>query len=147
MAITAIILSMILMLISGASHSFRRTNDEVNLQMEAQVAINQLSTLAMEAKDIGDNSDPSSEDTKYIIQNIDGTFYGVVFIKSDKKLYLINPLLSASDLDAADKYNLLAEYVSTFKITLAGKNATIDILFALGDEEYPVNRKVKIRNK
>jgi prepilin-type N-terminal cleavage/methylation domain-containing protein len=47
MMIAAIILSMIFLFINSASKGFRKTNDNVNLQIEAQTIINQLSNLVM----------------------------------------------------------------------------------------------------
>lgn len=151
MAITAIILSMIIMLISGASHSFRRTNDEVNLQMEAQIAINQLSAIAMGATKI-DEVPSTPSDKKYIINGIAGKeSYGVVYIDSVHKLYLIQktPTVTVADLaTVTDENNLLAEYVTSLEINnpTGSKTATISISFKLGEDTYSISKKVKIRN-
>lgn len=149
MAITAIILSMIIMLISGASHSFRRTNDKVNLQMESQIAINQLSTIVMGAKGISAITAPLPADKQYIIQGITGKdSYGVFYRDSDHKLFLIQkPTVASSDFATiSEEDNLLAEYVSVFNIAITSKTASIDISFELGEDSYLVSRKVKIRN-
>lgn len=150
MAVTAIILSIIIMIISVASNSFRRTSNEVNLQMEAQIAINQLSTLIMEASDIENSTNPVPVGcvAKYIICNdgIGANYYSVVFINN--KLYLASKT-TRDAVDAVvptDADNLLAEYVSGFAIALPNKTATIDISFTLGKETYSVSKKVKLRN-
>lgn len=154
MAISAIILSMIIMIISSASKSFRRTNDEVNLQLEAQTTINQLSNLAMEASKIEKslNIPPPIED-KYIITSLPKS-YAILFIKDVQRLYLIDEdTPSAADAaaysdteDFRAKY-LMAEYVDEFTISGYGTNKiTINITFKLGSDIYKVNKKIKLRN-
>ena len=48
--ISSIIILMIIFFLNTAFKGFWRTNDDVNLQMEAQTIINQLSTLIMESE-------------------------------------------------------------------------------------------------
>jgi type II secretory pathway pseudopilin PulG len=155
MAITAIVLSMIVLLINTATHSFRRTNENVNLQLEAQVTMNQLSTLVMEAGSIEDSTTGTETgDIKYLLVN-SSDCYAVFFRESEKKLYLIqkdtkvladevNPTIN----DEAQNTYLLAEYVSDIEIDHSKDGiAVIKIVFQLGEEPpYTANKKVMLRN-
>jgi len=147
MAISAIILSLIIIIISSASRIFRRTNDEVNLQLEAQTTINQLSNLSMEAsKIVHIDPPPSSFEEKYIITCV-GKSYAVLFSKTEKKLYLMKGINDSDVITKTytDAGNLMAEYVDIFTIT-GVKKVTINITFVLGDDTYSVSKKVNLRN-
>ncbi|MHB8131024.1 MAG: prepilin-type N-terminal cleavage/methylation domain-containing protein [Mobilitalea sp.] len=165
MAITAIVLSMIVMMISVASRSFTRTNENVNLQMEAQVAVNQISKLVMETYRIDDTSTTNITpplDVKYRLFNSADLAvipkYAIVFIHDKKRLYLIestltSPVVNADDINPiatveAEYTYLMAEYVESLAITIStnSKTATIELKLALGDTEYSVSKRVKLRN-
>lgn len=156
LAISAIILTMIIMIISSASKSFRRTGNEVNLQKEAQVTINQLTNLLMEANDINISSNllPTSDDKKYLITYL-AENYAVLFIKKEQKLYLIKdePMLPADDVIYTDSDDftaryLMAEFVKDFEIKdYDTKKVTVAITFEIDDKEYSTSRKIVLRNK
>jgi len=152
MAITAIVLSMIIFIISVAANSFRRTNENVNLQLEAQRTINQLSALAMETSDINKSDKLADPDVRYLLKGTTGSYsYAITFIKAKNKLYLVqkDTVEEANVVNPLDNENeyLLAEYVDKFEIAFEDKKtANISITFKLGDEEYPISKKVKLRN-
>jgi type II secretory pathway pseudopilin PulG len=150
MAISAIVLSMIMIIISIASKSFRRTNDEVNLQLEAQTTMNQLSNLIMEAGRIEESANkPSSADKKYMIST-GSKCYALLLIKDDMRLYLMegNTKEEADTAAYSPEANLMGEYIKDINISgLQLKKVTIDLTFTLGEDEYDISRTVKLRNK
>ena len=150
MCISIIVVLMIIVFINGALHVFHKTNNDVNLQMEGQTAINQLVDLSMEAKAISDKTIISAQDERYEIDNpVDDYF--VIFRRDRKKLYLIEKtgtmILSTALPD--DKENLIAEYVSDFSISTIGSDTTrkeIIMTLLLGDETATVRKNVNLRN-
>jgi prepilin-type N-terminal cleavage/methylation domain-containing protein len=150
MAITAIVLTMIILIISVAANGFRRTNENVNLQLEAQITINQLSALAMETNEIKESDKLTNPDVRYLLKGTTYS-YAITFIKAKNKLYLVQKdtleeVDAVNPLDNENEY-LLAEYVDKFEIAFEDKKtANISIIFKLGDEEYPISKKVKLRN-
>lgn len=154
-AITAIVFSMIVMIIVTASHGVRRTNENVNLQMEAQSAVSQLSVLTMEASNVVASTTTLYPDRRYLVTTPD-YYYAFSFDASESKLYLIQvdnlPAYSITSVDTpavtpTDEENLLAEYVKDFTINLSGKTAVIDLELEMGDQSYQITKKVKLRNK
>jgi type II secretory pathway component PulJ len=151
MAITAIVLSMLILIINTAAGSFKRTNENVNLQLEAQITVNQLSTILMEASGISTGS-AAAPDVKYLLSG-SPYCYAVYFIKDENKLYLISAGLT-DDADrvtrtetiASEAQYLLAEYVKSFDISLEGKTAKLKIEFELGDQTLTATKNVKLRN-
>jgi hypothetical protein len=131
-AIAAIILSMVALMINTAAKSFKHTNEDVNLQMEAQITINQLNSYIMEATDVAkyeDGASVTSPNIKYKLTYIDEgvTTYNVVyFIADQKRLYLIpvrppinpdDPPNNPDDVDllyvqTGENQYLMAEYVA-----------------------------------
>jgi Type II secretory pathway, component PulJ len=151
MCISIIVILMIIVFISGALRVFHKTNNEVNLQMEGQTAINQLVDLSMEAITISDKKTPYAQDERYEIDNPMND-YIVVFRKDSNKLYLIEKTGSVT-LESAtpnDQENLIAEYVSSFSITnITAGDATrkeITMTLLLGDETATVKKNVNLRN-
>ncbi|HKL79621.1 MAG TPA: prepilin-type N-terminal cleavage/methylation domain-containing protein [Mobilitalea sp.] len=146
MAIAAIVLSMIMFLINVSSNNFRRTSNEVNLQMESQTAINQISNLAMEAIEVTREVNGNIE--RYIFENSDADYYTIVFDATEMELYQIGPTgFEEAKVAAYNKeVNLLAEYVDNFEINIAVKSVNIILTSALGEDTFTVSKKVKLRN-
>lgn len=149
MAISGIVVLMIITFISGAVRVFQKANNEVNLQMEAQTAMNQMINLMMEGKAVTHETTPDSE--RYLIEvpNIDG--YAVIF--KQNKLYLVQ--LSAPDtlitVDPTIENNLLAQYVDDFTMTpVVADNSVwqLELKLKISDsrDTYELTRKVKLRN-
>lgn len=155
MAISAIVILMIVSFISAAFRVFRKTNDEVNLQMEAQTAINQLANILMEAKKV----EKSTIVERYRIDNIDlagYSDYAIVFDDSANELYLVeyNPAslpsgITYENIPYSKTQNLLAEYVDEFRITPDNAEGSIQSIYlklTLGNETYSITKQVDLRN-
>jgi type II secretory pathway pseudopilin PulG len=154
LGITAIVLTMIAIVISTAAKSFRHTTNNTNLQKEAQVTLNQLGTILMEAGSIT-NGTAVSPDIKYLIQGSGDSSCYAIYLKADEdRLYLI----PADDITIADSINptededteyqyLLAEYVDSFSIETGTNSANIVIKFVLGASDYTVNKRITMRNQ
>lgn len=154
LGITAIVLTMIAIVISTAAKSFRHTNNNTLLQKEAQITLNQLGTILMEAEFIT-NGTAVSTDTKYLIQGTEDNKYYAIYLKADKnRLYLI----PAEDITVADSINptededteyqyLLAEYVDSLSIETETNSTNIVIKFVLGASSYTEQKRITMRNK
>lgn len=148
-AIASIVIYMIMFFIKVASNSFRRTSDEVNLQMEAQTSVNQLANLAMEAA-LAPECRVTASEIRYIFKYSDDEYYAVVHNSTDNNLYL----LEAADIESASTQvtsineHLMAEYVKELNIVASsnGKKVTINLTFALGDDTFSVKKNVRLRN-
>lgn len=158
MAIMAIVLSIMALIISTAIKSFKRTSESVDVQMEAQVAVNQISNLLMESNGFENSTTNliSSDDIKYLIDSL-SNWYVVYYSKDKMKLYLYEyeksrksdaEQVRPTESDDTDNQYLLAEYINNFIITLTNnKTANIEIDFKIGDEPvYQVTKKVSLRN-
>lgn len=155
LAISMIVLSMIAVFINVASKSFNKTNNDVKLQMEAQVAINQLSNLAMEAKEIKPLLGVSEPNCGYCIVGYnDSNTYAVIYTSDNQKLYLIKTNQeNILNINYSDDNDLLAEYVSGIQMTQADSNKkteiiTLSLAVGMGNNRhtYTVSRKIKLRN-
>ena len=147
LAISSIIILMILFFINNASKSFRKTNNDVNLQMEAQIILNHLSNLAMEATHMEAYPDISDE-KRFIFKYKDDEYYTIIF--KDTYLYQV----ATDDLTKAKQpsiYNkeqhFLAEFVQDLNITPNEKSVTIDLTLSLGDDTERISKRVKFRNE
>lgn len=155
MAVAAIVLSMIMYFIFGAAKSFQRTSDEVNLQLEAQTAINQINNIILEAGDMevypSDGLiNPITGDIRYTFHCNNNEFYSFIFVEADRMLYQVQTtgFVEARTVTYNRQENLLADYVKELSISKVDRNksAKIDLLLALGPEEYRVSKLVKMRN-
>lgn len=158
-AISAIILTMIALIIKTASNSFRRTNEDVNLQMESQIAMNQLSTYIMEASGVyPDRDGVTDDDKKYVIKYVsqeDGiattTYHVLYYINDLNCLYLITDTDPAEvTLDSVKNHEaeyLMAEHVTDISIDNSdGTKAVTTLTFGLGDQDYTVRQTIRLRN-
>jgi Tfp pilus assembly protein PilE len=161
MTISIIVLVMIVSFINISFRVFRKTNDQVMLQMEAQTSINQLMNLAIESKGITDETVIlANTDIRYQIDSIDLSGYhdyAVIWRVDFKKLYLVElvpPMNNIGDInfdnqEHFDQEYLLAEHVDNFSITSVGENAALKNIFVrmvLGNEEYEVSKEIILRN-
>jgi prepilin-type N-terminal cleavage/methylation domain-containing protein len=154
-SISVIVILMIITFINGALRVFKKTSNDVNLQMEAQTAVNQLANLIMEAENVSAPVITSDNAERYYVNNIAlaSTESAIIFSKDSKKLYLVDIADSAS-LETApytDQDNLLAEYVTEFNIEEVSSDIKksikeIKIKLELGEDSYQVKKKVSLRN-
>ncbi len=157
-AISSIVIIMVITFINGALKGFHKTNDEVQLQMEAQTVINQITNIALQANSIStDLLSLDTEEDRYLLEG--NTNYIIIFRRNTAKLYLKEITFEAGDtpdVKAAkavaasydDKENLFAEYTSEISFTMTDHNKSVLIVLTLrmGEEEYSVTKKVTLRN-
>lgn len=150
--IAAIVISIILFFLNTASKGFQLTNDDVNLQMEAQIIINQLSNLAMEAKEMEEYSD--TEEKRFIFKydsyerdDIEEYYTSIIF--RGNSLYQ----LSSEDEHEAreglcsEERHMLAEYIKNLHIEESSNGAVvIELALELGKDSVSKSKKVKLRN-
>lgn len=155
MAVAAIVLSMIMYFIFGAAKSYQRTSDEVNLQLEAQTAINQISNIILEAREMevypyDGLINPLTGELRYTFHCNNNEFFTFIFVEADRILYQVQTTGFAEARNATynKQEHLLAEYVKQLTITRIDRNmsAEIELELALGSEEYQVSKLVKMRN-
>jgi len=150
---------MIISFISAAFRVFRRTNDDVKLQMEAQTAMNQIINIAMEAKSISAKTIITSQEERYLIDNLDlagYSDYALIYRKDLQKLYLVemapSDTLGSIVFDSEEHFDqecLLSEYVSEFNITSVGSDDSVKNIvmkLQLGQDTYDVTKEVNLRN-
>lgn len=155
MAVAAIVLSMIMYFIFGATKSFQRTSEEVNLQLEAQTAINQINNIIMEAEEMeiyppDGLIDPVTGDIRYTFHCNNNEFYTFIYVEADMLLYQAQTtgFVESRTVTYNKQEHLLAEYVERFEITKIDRNksAKIEMILGLGSEKYQVSKLVKMRN-
>lgn len=164
MMISAIVILMIMFFLNNASRSFRITNDNVNLQMEAQTIINQLSNLVMEAEYM-ENEGGEAVDShmkvytdsegkiRYIFKHINRQSgieeieYNAIVL-SEGCMYQImeDDWLGVKETSIIKEEHLLAEYVDSLIIIPNNKSVTINLELALGTDSAQLKKKVKFRN-
>ncbi|MBH1939789.1 prepilin-type N-terminal cleavage/methylation domain-containing protein [Mobilitalea sibirica] len=147
MAIAAIVLSLIMFFIKGSTQTFRRTSDEVNLQLEAQTTINQLSNIAMEAKSF---TPISLTEERFIFRYNDNEYYSIIFNNGERRIYLVQTTTrsDAETIAPNMQEHFMAEYVESLTMvsSINGKMITINLQLSLGNEEHVISKKVKLRN-
>ena len=172
MMISAIIILMITFFLNNASKSFRITNDDVNLQMEAQSIINQLSNLVMEAEYMENEGGEAVNShmmtytdfegmTRYIFKHINRQEDGSEVVEYNtivlSKPYLYQIIsydwLEAKDATIIKNKHLLAEYVEELFIDIVeteqvsrNKSVNIEVGLALGRDTASLTKRVKFRN-
>lgn len=142
--IAAIVLSMILMFLNSASKGFRRTNDDVNLQMEAQTIINHLSNLAMEAVDMTTLVLPNEE--RFIFEYSMDKYYTIIVYEGCLYQIFTADIDQAKTASYTKELDLLAEYVDSLAIDKEANRITIDLSLSLGKDSARLSKKVKLRN-
>jgi type II secretory pathway component PulJ len=149
MVITSIVLSMLLFFINGATNVFKKSNNQVSLQLDAQTTINQISKLAMEAYSMEVYPESSAEPVRFIFEQESG-YTAIVYDETRNILYLLEAVtLEAACNDAVDKsLHYLAGNVDDFGITADAdkRNVKIGLSLKLGKDSYSINRTVKMRN-
>ncbi|NLP15564.1 MAG: hypothetical protein GX379_00780 [Clostridiales bacterium] len=147
MMIAAIILSMIFLFINSASKGFRKTNDNVNLQIEAQTIINQLSNLVMESSEM-EIYEEIPEEKRYIFKYGMDEYYTVISRESLLYQVFTTDYEQAKTAPYTKEEHLLAEYVQSLDITKTSGNRAVDIdlRLSLGNDNERLTKKVKFRN-
>ncbi|MCH5265665.1 MAG: prepilin-type N-terminal cleavage/methylation domain-containing protein [Lachnospiraceae bacterium] len=158
MAISAIVMSSVILIIGYASRSMSLTQAKVSLQDQAKDALNHISAYAMEAsgglwtdstkvlelhnQKIGDDGN---------IKSVDMYFYW----QTDNALYFgdMTSAVSESALSTADKRYLLAENVDGFKCEIKKDDKTgkkiLHVEITMRDEmsEFICSKDIYMRNQ
>ncbi|MEE1077552.1 MAG: prepilin-type N-terminal cleavage/methylation domain-containing protein [Agathobacter sp.] len=169
-SMAVIVMGAATLFIRSAVNGYRKASDTIDLQMESQVVMEQVSTWIMEGNNVkvieGNNlviySIPHKVDplklptgaslwtqtaSKRVLGVVDGnlymkTFDGISDVETDT-----NAKLVASD---AELENCIGEHVVEFVPTIDPNNPDeiqIYLKFQLGKEEYEITDTVKVRNE
>jgi prepilin-type N-terminal cleavage/methylation domain-containing protein len=145
MAIATIVIGSITYFMATSIKSYRKANDEITLQLEAQTILNQLNELIIEAYNVKMN-----EATDIIsIYRGDMTY----FIKLENNKLLLNKKQAGLGIATGDTWILFGEYITTFDVKDTGSsndNSSILISFELNKNgaTYEVsNSLIVLRNK
>jgi len=142
----------------NSSRLYQRTNVEVKLQYEQQLAVNQIRDMVVES-DRGIYFDEASKTLAlYGAAKQEGaaTVYPVTvvrYVESEQKMYYgIKNFAALADVSfaAVDTTKLLAENVKAFKVDLTKvKNDKVlfDVTFIVGDKEQTAKETVALRNR
>jgi len=155
LAITAILLTMLAIAISAAIKSTRNTNNDAIVQNEAQVALNQLTYVLMEAEAI-EAGTIITPDKKYLVRSYEDNVSYVIYLKADEGCLYLLPLeelalddstyLENENMDNRYKY-LLAKYVHDFNIEKNSNCVNLTISFVLDDIRFTGQKTITMRNK
>lgn len=142
----------------NSSRLYQRTNVEVKLQYEQQLAVNQIRDMVVES-DRGIYFDEASKTLAlYGAAKQEGasTVYPVTvvrYVESEQKMYYgIKNFAALADVSFAsvDTTKLLAENVKEFKVDLTKvKNDKVlfEVTFIVGDKEQTAKETVALRNR
>ena len=148
--------------IGTSTKQYKYASKDVDLQYEAQLTMNQIGDLIIEAQK-GVKYEPAtvaapvevaSSDSKLIIYNKDCT-YNIIYRPSEHKIYLrkdtLDPATGAVKADGQGKESLMAENVTGFTTDLSeaeSKNSVgIVVDFKAGDKKYTSKQNFTMRNK
>lgn len=153
-AISAIIVTMIALMINTASRSFRKTNEDLNLSREAQITMNQLSAYIMEASDVDESSEGVTDaDRKYVIEYVtnEGTNHHVLYYRCDvDRLYIITntdpATVDRSTVRDNEAEYLMAEYITGIDISKDAAKVIVQINLGLRDRTYSTTKTITLRN-
>lgn len=174
MTMAVIVMGTAGMFINTALKSFQKASDTIDLQMESQVMMEQISTWIMEGNRVITYED-SSYGTVLVIYkiprikdtaNLPDAYKNKVSTETTKtvlwcdgkKLYMkeVGRIVDAdhdsTNITSADtnKKNCVGEYVSVFQPTIDASNAakiTMEITLTDGEEKYELKNTIKIRNE
>lgn len=147
-AISIVVLASLVSLIGQSMNYYRRSNEQISLQMEAQVILNQLKDLIVEADNV--KYDATSDPHKLKIQQGLDVLYEIS-LNSDNTLTFIKASKEMDNTISRSDPLLLGIYVLDFHVIEASNDSNaVKISFTLqGDyTTYRVKESViSIRNK
>lgn len=172
MAILAIVGGAITLLMQSGSKSYSGTKAELDLQMESQTLMAQMSTMIMEANSITYDTEKkvlilnqveesktplpaASGSTDPVKYQVNKTLKDMKLIKYDstsKKLYLqesnsdIWNIASSGAISYSDD-ELFSDYINKFDVSIDGSNVTISFEMKSSNRTYKIDETTKVRNK
>jgi prepilin-type N-terminal cleavage/methylation domain-containing protein len=158
MAVLAIVGASIYAFVSTSTKSYNNVSQDVDLQEEAQIAMNQLTSILMNAQNaVTYNAEADgtrklciyNNDNRYIIEkdsNDSSLYYRLETRKTDDTGAYTNDFVEVADADRA----LLAEYLDDFNITVDESSSAIvvdiEMDFVKAKRSYTAKEKVTLRN-
>lgn len=158
LAIMAIVAATISAFVIAGNRTYVRGNNAVNVQEEAQLAVNQMIDLIIDVEkdiDYKVGADGSAQlrlynnDATYMLRWIGSDASGVV---NQILFYEETGTVTGEAFDPVESYTgyLLAEHVTAFQVDLSKLKKSIVILsvsFQYGDDTYQVSETIKLRNR
>lgn len=146
--VAILIMSMVMLAAAGfvvsAANSYRVSNIEIELQMEAQIAVNQFSDILIEAKDYTVVRKADGTMDKLTVTTGEGKTY--TFQMNEEKRWLVFS-------EGSGEEALLAKYCESVKITPDAKPAagekqivTVEIDFLYSGKSYKTTSCISLRN-
>jgi prepilin-type N-terminal cleavage/methylation domain-containing protein len=130
-AISVFVLGILASFLWQSSNYYRRSNEEVTLQMEAQTILNQLKDLIVEADCV--EFDDSTDPPVLRIQQGEGLLYELSFDSSGKTLDFVKAVREADGSISRTPPQLFGRYVEHFQISDTG-DSFIKLSFTLQGE-------------
>ncbi len=113
-SISVIVLALLASLIWQSANYYRRSNEEINLQMEAQTILNQIKDLIVEADNV--KFDQASDPSILRIQQGADNLYEIYFNYSDKELTFIKVQREADGSISRTTPQLFGRFVEDFQV-------------------------------
>lgn len=175
-AILAIVGAAVLGFFVTSSRSYKNDSDETNLQYEAQLTVNQLENLIIDATtaisytysdgssssfittntQIPANAKASTLTVYNRVEKMDNTghivtSYEIYYITwKDTQLYLTKDTIDNNGTITRGKESIMAEYINEFNVSLekaVEKNEVdLKLKFVSGNRVYNADRNIKLRN-
>lgn len=158
MIVTIAIISIVMLaayrFVSSASSNYLRQTREVKVQQEAQITLNQIKDLMIDAKK-GISYDEASN--TLTIYNSD-LYYDLIWDSASSEIYFKKTVVTSTDTGGVITYSfaegdekLLAEYVTNFSVNLDNLDAKgivlLDLTYTNEDKSFTTSHSLNIRNK
>lgn len=141
MAIMAFIGLAVAGFIGTSMNQYKSSGDEIDLQQEAQLAMNQLGDLILASNDVSTNGDDMTITyEKYI--------YKVTLDTSKNKIYLRKDTIEGDGTVNKGEDALMAEYVKGLSVSVNNNSNSVDVTmdFEVGKKSYRATQNFSIRN-
>lgn len=170
MAILAVVGGAITLLMQSGSRSYSNTKAELDLQMESQTLMAQLSTMIMESN-CAYYDDANNALVLYQIKSVkmpktsapasggsDTKYQEIKTVQDQKLIKFQNGKLYLEEHDATTAIpptgnalsckpeELFADYMNSFKATIDGNKVTVAFEMKSGKKTYKIDETTKIRN-
>ena len=148
-SISVVVLAIVASFLWQSSNYYRRSNEDITLQMEAQTILNQLKDLIAEADCVA--FDNSTEPAILRIQQGEGLLYEISFDSTGETLYFIKTIKEADESISRTSPQLFFSFLKCFHVSDTDDDESfIKLSFTLqGDySKYEVKESlIKLRNR